>query len=178
MEKNQSPALAPEEEEQPSSSTSSAIPIIAAEQEEEEEGLFSVEQDGPTLSASIASVHDFQEKAATTPLRLDESEEEEPRITSISHSLSHSQPSPSGSLDGRLSCMNIDPGSLERQDKHVFVLSSAGKPIYSRHGDEQSLAPFMGVIQAIISFSQSTSYGSRDSEDLIRSIRAGKKRYK
>lgn len=165
MEEPPSPALAER--------SSSGVATLAIE----EEGLFSVEQDGPTLSASIASVHDFQEEAATISISTPTSSEEGPTVRSISISHSHSQPSPSGSLEGRLSSMNLDPGALEKQEKHVFVLSSAGKPIYSRYGDEQSLAPYMGVIQAIISFSQSTSYGSRDSEDLIRSIRAGKKRY-
>jgi vacuolar fusion protein MON1 len=36
--------------------------------------------------------------------------------------------------------------------KHFFVLSSAGKPIYSRHGDDSIISGYMGVIQAIISF--------------------------
>ncbi|ORX75692.1 DUF254-domain-containing protein [Anaeromyces robustus] len=36
--------------------------------------------------------------------------------------------------------------------KHFFILSSAGKPIYSRYGDESKLSSLMGVIQAIISF--------------------------
>mmetsp|Transcript_53083 Transcript_53083/g.88242 ORF Transcript_53083/g.88242 Transcript_53083/m.88242 type:complete len:107 (+) Transcript_53083:80-400(+) len=38
------------------------------------------------------------------------------------------------------------------KEKHMFVLSSAGKPIYTRHGDESKLSSLMGVIQAIISF--------------------------
>jgi len=39
--------------------------------------------------------------------------------------------------------------------KHVFILSHAGKPIYSRHGDEQQLGPVMGMIQAVLALSQS-----------------------
>jgi vacuolar fusion protein MON1 len=39
-----------------------------------------------------------------------------------------------------------------KHKKHVFILSSAGKPIYSRYGDESSLAGFVGVLQAIVSF--------------------------
>lgn len=48
-----------------------------------------------------------------------------------------------------------------KHKKHVFILSNAGKPIYSRYGDESSLAGFVGVIQAIISFIQ-------DDDDTIR----------
>jgi vacuolar fusion protein MON1 len=36
--------------------------------------------------------------------------------------------------------------------KHFFVLSSAGKPIYSRYGDDSIISGYMGVIQAIVSF--------------------------
>jgi vacuolar fusion protein MON1 len=36
--------------------------------------------------------------------------------------------------------------------KHYFILSSAGKPIYSRYGNDNVISGYMGVIQAIISF--------------------------
>ena len=36
--------------------------------------------------------------------------------------------------------------------KHYMILSSSGKPIYSRHGDLYMVNSFMGIIQAIISF--------------------------
>ena len=36
--------------------------------------------------------------------------------------------------------------------KHILVLSNAGKPIFSRYGDESRLAPVTGVLQALISF--------------------------
>ncbi|KNC55853.1 vacuolar fusion protein MON1 A [Thecamonas trahens ATCC 50062] len=39
-----------------------------------------------------------------------------------------------------------------QHDKHVFILSSAGKPIYARYGDESRLSGFFGVLQAMISF--------------------------
>ncbi|ORZ10533.1 MON1-like protein A-like protein [Absidia repens] len=50
--------------------------------------------------------------------------------------------------------------------KHFIILSSAGKPIWSRYGDESRISSFTGVIQAIISFFQ-------DSDDTIKSINAG-----
>ena len=50
--------------------------------------------------------------------------------------------------------------------KHLFVLSSAGKPIFSRYGDESRLAPQMGLLQALISFVS-------DRGDTLRYIRAG-----
>ncbi|CAI6339064.1 unnamed protein product [Periconia digitata] len=41
--------------------------------------------------------------------------------------------------------------------KHFLILSSAGKPIYSRHGSDQLITNYIGVIQTLISFYQSTS---------------------
>ncbi|KAI1846736.1 hypothetical protein JX265_008960 [Neoarthrinium moseri] len=38
--------------------------------------------------------------------------------------------------------------------KHYMILSSAGKPIYSRHGDLSLINSSMGVVQTIISFYQ------------------------
>ncbi|KAI1802371.1 vacuolar fusion protein MON1 [Daldinia bambusicola] len=42
--------------------------------------------------------------------------------------------------------------------KHFMILSSAGKPIYSRYGDLEMINASMGVVQTIISFYQ----GARD----------------
>ncbi|KAL5108991.1 Protein SAND [Taenia crassiceps] len=42
--------------------------------------------------------------------------------------------------------LGLDPSLL-----HVFVFSDAGKPIYTRYGDESKLAHVMGVMQALIS---------------------------
>ncbi|KAL5971000.1 Protein SAND [Taenia solium] len=42
--------------------------------------------------------------------------------------------------------LGLDPDLL-----HVFVFSDAGKPIYTRYGDESKLAHVMGVMQALIS---------------------------
>lgn len=52
------------------------------------------------------------------------------------------------------------------QKKHVFVLSQAGKPIYSRYSSEDKLVTIMGVMQALVSFVQSEN-------DMIRSVHAG-----
>jgi len=34
--------------------------------------------------------------------------------------------------------------------KHYFIMTDAGKPIYSRYGDEQTLAPFFATFAAVI----------------------------
>ncbi|KAJ4350997.1 Vacuolar fusion protein mon1 [Ascochyta clinopodiicola] len=54
--------------------------------------------------------------------------------------------------------------------KHFLVLSSAGKPIYSRHGDDQLITNYIGVVQTIISFYQST-------KDTLRGFTAGDVRF-
>ncbi|EHB07523.1 Vacuolar fusion protein MON1-like protein B [Heterocephalus glaber] len=51
------------------------------------------------------------------------------------------------------------------QRKHVFVLSEAGKPIYSRYGSVEALSATMGVMTALVSFVQSAG-------DTIRAIYA------
>ncbi|KAF8415287.1 vacuolar fusion protein MON1, partial [Terfezia claveryi] len=63
--------------------------------------------------------------------------------------------------------------------KHFFILSGAGKPVYSRHGNgsgtEQMLVSgYMGVIQTIISFFHDSGGGSGGSGDSLRSFVAGK----
>ncbi|XP_057701365.1 vacuolar fusion protein MON1 homolog B isoform X2 [Corythoichthys intestinalis] len=53
--------------------------------------------------------------------------------------------------------------SWRRHRKHVFVLSEAGKPIYSRYGSEEALSSTMGVMMALVSFVQS-------GDNIIRSV--------
>lgn len=54
--------------------------------------------------------------------------------------------------------------------KHFLILSSAGKPIYSRHGHDQLITNYVGVVQTIISFYQST-------HDTLRGFTAGDVRF-
>ncbi|KAI9653679.1 MAG: Vacuolar fusion protein mon1 [Alyxoria varia] len=54
--------------------------------------------------------------------------------------------------------------------KHFLVLSSAGKPIWSRHGDDQLISETIGIVQTIISFYQ-------DMQDTLKSFVAGDARF-
>ncbi|KAF1920387.1 trafficking protein Mon1-domain-containing protein [Ampelomyces quisqualis] len=54
--------------------------------------------------------------------------------------------------------------------KHFLILSSAGKPIYSRHGHDQLIGNYIGVVQTIISFYQSA-------KDTLRGFTAGDVRF-
>lgn len=64
-----------------------------------------------------------------------------------------------------------DDGNFEWEHnlKHIFILSAAGKPIFSRHGDEQELVTIFGLIQAVVSIVE-------DSSDEIQCIKAGNRR--
>ncbi|GME88454.1 unnamed protein product [Ambrosiozyma monospora] len=47
-----------------------------------------------------------------------------------------------------------DSDTFSKHKKHFFILSSAGKPIYSMHGSDDILTVYAGVIQTIVSFFQ------------------------
>ncbi|KAI9475809.1 MAG: trafficking protein Mon1-domain-containing protein [Benjaminiella poitrasii] len=72
-------------------------------------------------------------------------------------------PAADGTIKNQL---KTDTNTWLQHKKHFFILSSAGKPIWTRYGDESQLSSLMGVIQAIISFFQ-------DGDDAIKSINAG-----
>eukprot|EP00727_Mastigamoeba_balamuthi_P010276 m51a1_g5871 putative duf254 family protein (668) ;mRNA; r:413986-417296 len=63
-------------------------------------------------------------------------------------------------------CEDSSHPKWHKHKKHMFVLSIAGKPIYTRYGDEQKLAPFMASLMAIVSF-------VADSDDTVRYVVAG-----
>ncbi|KAM0803512.1 vacuolar fusion protein MON1 [Usnea florida] len=55
--------------------------------------------------------------------------------------------------------VDVDGGNEEQllnqwksKRKHFLILSSAGKPIYNRHGDDNLISGYIGIIQTIISF--------------------------
>lgn len=63
---------------------------------------------------------------------------------------------------------NEDDMSIKwrKRKKHFFIISHAGKPIYSRYGDENKLAGFSATLQAIISYVE-------NSGDNVRLVQAG-----
>lgn len=54
--------------------------------------------------------------------------------------------------------------------KHFIILSAAGKPIYTRHGSDNIISSYVGILQTIISSFES-------SKDPLRSFTAGKTRF-
>ncbi|KAI9334112.1 trafficking protein Mon1-domain-containing protein [Obelidium mucronatum] len=57
--------------------------------------------------------------------------------------------------------------------KHFFVLSSAGKPIFSRYGNESEITELMGVFQTIVSFFEHDTSDGDSLGDVIQSFTAG-----
>ncbi|XP_064162724.1 vacuolar fusion protein MON1 homolog A [Anguilla rostrata] len=66
---------------------------------------------------------------------------------------------------GRAKEEDVNSEAWRRHRKHVFVLSEAGKPIYSRYGTEEALSSTMGVMTALVSFVEA-------GKNVIRSIHA------
>ncbi|VDP73402.1 unnamed protein product [Echinostoma caproni] len=66
-------------------------------------------------------------------------------------------------------CLTTIP-EWRQKDTHVFVLSEAGKPIYSRYGDESRLSSIIGVMQALVSFVATSG-------DELQSISAGERHF-
>lgn len=50
--------------------------------------------------------------------------------------------------------------------KQFFILSASGKPVYSRHGDDQLISHYIGVVQTLIAFHQGQ-------DDPLKSFTAG-----
>ena len=61
---------------------------------------------------------------------------------------------------------NRSLNTFSSKEKHIFVLSEAGKPIYSLHGEEEMMVSLGGLMQALVSF-------VADSGDTIKSIKTG-----
>ncbi|XP_057568658.1 vacuolar fusion protein MON1 homolog B isoform X1 [Hippopotamus amphibius kiboko] len=78
-----------------------------------------------------------------------------------------SESSPMGGPESGSGGQGGDPSDEDWRSKrkHVFVLSEAGKPIYSRYGSVEALSTTMGVMTALVSFVQSAG-------DAIRAIYA------
>lgn len=53
---------------------------------------------------------------------------------------------------GQIPSEEVRLAAWQAKLKHYMILSSAGKPIWSRHGDLSLINSYMGVIQTIISF--------------------------
>ena len=54
--------------------------------------------------------------------------------------------------------------------KHYFILTEAGKPVYSRFGDEIELAPFFATLSAVVPKVQSFFWDSEKDASLNKNL--------
>uniref|UniRef100_A0A8C3QR55 Vacuolar fusion protein MON1 homolog n=1 Tax=Cyanoderma ruficeps TaxID=181631 RepID=A0A8C3QR55_9PASS len=132
-----SPACHPEEEEEVT-----AVTPPACHHEEEK----------VTAAATPPACHPGEEEvtAAVTSPACHPGEEEEEVTAAMTAAAATSGPGGRRGADE-----DVAAAGWRARRKHVFVLSEAGKPIYSRHGNEEALAATMGVMMALVSFIQS-----------------------
>ncbi|KAK9873814.1 hypothetical protein WA026_002172 [Henosepilachna vigintioctopunctata] len=97
---------------------------------------------------------------------IEPSETEDSNNESISNVTTYEENSSPMSVDNEDHEDRIQDKKWALMDKHIFVLSLAGKPIYSRYGNEDKLAWLFGVMQTLVSFIQSN-------DDNLISISAG-----
>ncbi|RNF01341.1 putative vacuolar fusion protein MON1 B-like [Trypanosoma rangeli] len=67
---------------------------------------------------------------------------------------------------------------LRRHDKHVFILTSAGKPVFTRHGDEREFSEVFGVFQVIMAMARqrhgdAAAMQQQRQHESLRRIKAG-----
>lgn len=75
-----------------------------------------------------------------------------------------------GDLDPDSSNEEALMNAWKAKKKHFLILSSAGKPIYNRHGDDNLISGYIGVIQTIISFYE-------NNQDRLNGFNAGGARF-
>nr|AAH58717.1 Mon1a protein [Mus musculus] len=116
-----------------------------------------ISQDFSELSTQLTGVaRDLQEEM------LPGSSEDWPEPQGAAGRGAATEPSQEGSTEGE----EEDATEAWRlHQKHVFVLSEAGKPVYSRYGSEEALSSTMGVMVALVSFLEAD-------KNAIRSIHA------
>jgi hypothetical protein len=66
----------------------------------------------------------------------------------------------------------LDDDLWKTRRKHVFVLSSAGKPIFTRYGDESDFSELFGILQVLISMAQTSSIRG-SAHDALRRVTCG-----
>ncbi|KAJ5387845.1 hypothetical protein N7509_010386 [Penicillium cosmopolitanum] len=77
---------------------------------------------------------------------------------------------PVGELDEHAGNEDLLLQRWKAKQKHYLILSAAGKPIWTRHGDSGLISTYVGVIQTIISFYE-------DSNDRLRGFSTGDTRF-
>ncbi|KOB70668.1 Vacuolar fusion protein MON1-like protein A [Operophtera brumata] len=127
-------------------------------------------QERNTLAAKNSTIIEIQSEicdAKEAQLKATKSADDlQSKDESMSASLSNAnltEPNGDGDDDDERDDYLQSP-ELVNKEKHVFILSTAGKPIYSRYGNEDKLAGLCGVIQALVSVVE------EQNQDILRCI--------
>ncbi|XP_058678453.1 vacuolar fusion protein MON1 homolog B-like [Ammospiza caudacuta] len=152
-----SPGIQPSEEEMTMAAMSPARPPVGDEEEVTtavtSPGCHPSEEEVTAAVTSSECHHEEEEEevtAAVTSPVCNPGEEEEEVTAAVTAAAATSAPGGRRGADE-----DVAAAGWRARRKHVFVLSEAGKPIYSRHGNEEALAATMGVMMALVSFIQS-----------------------
>lgn len=81
--------------------------------------------------------------------------------------------SPSDPTDEYLSESENDSNTFLSHNKQYFILSRAGKPIYSMHGNDELVTSYAGVFQTIVSFFDEDKQEDENNVEHLKSFRAG-----
>ncbi|RNF19011.1 putative vacuolar fusion protein MON1 B-like [Trypanosoma conorhini] len=95
------------------------------------------------VELKLAFVRDAALAGATTAVEHNDEVQSPPQAAAAS--LAHGPPP----LLTAPQCVATDD-ILRRHGKHVFVLTSAGKPVFTRHGDERDFSEVFGVFQVLM----------------------------
>ncbi|MED6275315.1 hypothetical protein CHARACLAT_025324 [Characodon lateralis] len=104
---------------------------------------------------------------ATEPDSSEGHDEEEFNVL-VEEKTPEEQLNTNASSESRTKEEDVSSEEWRSHKKHVFVLSEAGKPIYTRYGTEEALSSTMGVMMALVSFVEAE-------KNIIRSIHAGQR---
>ncbi|KAM4613088.1 vacuolar fusion protein MON1 homolog B isoform 1-T1 [Polymixia lowei] len=127
-----------------------------------QDSLYTQPADGIPEGAAVNNGQDESGEFVVTMLARGKLEEQGVGVKGMSSPLSEtSTPEAPAFLSHREE--DVTAESWRQHRKHVFVLSEAGKPIYSRYGSEEALSSTMGVMMALVSFVQS-------GDNIIRSV--------
>ncbi|KAF5744710.1 protein SAND [Tripterygium wilfordii] len=128
-----------------------------------------LEVEGPSSPSSSGYAGERGSSSASSTSRVDEVSEDEIQEARNGSAIDRASDSHESWMRGKRHVDDEDDGSISwrKRKKHFFILSHAGKPIYSRYGDEHKLAGFSATLQAIISFVENGG-------DRVKLVTAGK----
>ncbi|VDP62378.1 unnamed protein product [Schistosoma curassoni] len=105
-----------------------------------------IDNDALMTTGAVDRILKESESLKSTQLKVVEN------VAQSSESLLSEDSSSTKSSTKQATCSTPEDPCWTNDLLHVFVLSEAGKPIYSRYGNESDLSSVMSVMQALVSF--------------------------